>query len=500
MSAEHYDVLIVGAGISGIGAAWHLKHLSPDRTFVVVDGRDDLGGTWDLFRYPGIRSDSDMHTLGYRFKPWTAEKAIADGGSILEYLHETVEENGLAEHLRFGLHIARASWSTADARWTVEGTRKATGEPVVFTCNYLFMCSGYYSYDHGYTPEFAGRERFAGPIIHPQAWPEDLDYTDKRVVIIGSGATAMTLVPAMAPTAAHVTMLQRSPTYVVSRPDIDKLANGLRKVLPERVAYTVTRGKNITFQQLLYRSTRRAPERVKSMLLSQVRKELGPDYDVDKHFTPTYNPWDQRLCLVPNNDLFVAIRSGKASIVTDTIETFTEEGIQLASGEVLPADIIVTATGLRVVNPGEMSFVVDGDPVVFGDTWTYKGFAYSDVPNLAWSFGYINASWTLRSDLTCEYVCRLLNHLRDTSTDQCTPRLRPSDRNMPARPWIDDFPAGYLRRVMDQFPKQGDREPWLNPQNYRRDRKMFRKDPIDDGVMQFTRVPAKVREAVGVAD
>lgn len=491
MSNEHVDVLVVGAGISGIGAAYHLQTMCPDRTYLVVDGRDDLGGTWDLFRYPGIRSDSDMHTLGYRFKPWTADKAIADGASILEYLHETVAEYHIDEHLRFGIQLSSAAWSSEEARWTVTGHHRGTGEAIEFTCSYLFMCSGYYSYKSGHTPDFDGRDRFPGPVVHPQDWPEDLDYTDKRVVIIGSGATAMTLVPAMAPTAAHVTMLQRSPTYVVSRPDTDPVANALRKVLPAKAAYTVTRAKNIAFQHVLYRSTRRWPDRVKALLLAGVRKELGPDYDVDTHFTPDYDPWDQRLCLVPNSDLFASIRSGRASVVTDTITNFTEEGIELASGEVLEADIIVTATGLRLVTLGEMDFVVDGTPVDFSQTWTYKGFAYSDVPNLAWSFGYINASWTLRSDLVCEYVCRLLNHLRDSGTDQCTPRLRPSDRFMLERPWIDGFSAGYMQRVMHQFPKQGDREPWINSQSYRLDRKAFRHEPLDDGAMRFTRARAR---------
>ncbi|MFN8021044.1 MAG: NAD(P)/FAD-dependent oxidoreductase [Acidimicrobiales bacterium] len=488
---EHVDVVVVGAGISGIGAAYHLLTRCPDRTFTILDGRDDIGGTWDLFRYPGVRSDSDMHTLGYSFKPWTAEKSIADGPSIMAYLRETVAEHGIDRHIRFGHLVTNASWSSDDARWTVTATQRQTGETATITCNFLFMCSGYYSYRGGHTPEFAGRDDFRGTIVHPQAWPDDLDHTGKRVVVIGSGATAMTLVPAMADQAAHVTMLQRSPTYVVSAPDRDAIANTLRKVLPDKVAYEITRRKNVAMQQFLYGRTRTAPDKVKQTLLKRVRKEL-PGVDVDTHFTPRYNPWDERMCLVPNGDLFRSIRDGKASVVTDHIERFDETGIVLRSGEHLDADIIVTATGLELVTLGEVAFEVDGEPVDFSRTWTYKGMAYSDVPNLVSTFGYINASWTLRADLISEYVCRLLNHLRATGTDQCTPRLRPSDQGMPERPWIDDFSPGYIKRVLHLFPKQGDREPWINPQNYGRDKKMFRTSALDDGCMQFTR--ARVRE------
>ncbi len=487
MRVEHVDVLVVGAGISGIGAGYHLQTLSPHRSYAILEGRDDLGGTWDLFRYPGVRSDSDMHTLGYRFKPWTADKAIADGPSILAYLRETASQYGIDRHIRYGHQVRTAEWSSVDARWTVEAHRTDTDETVTLTCGYLFMCSGYYSYKAGYTPDFPGLERYTGQVVHPQAWPEDLDYAGKRVVVIGSGATAMTLVPAMADTAAHVTMLQRSPTYVVARPDVDRVANTLQKYLPEKVAYGLTRRKNIALQQMVYKRTRTDPDKVRDRLLQMVRDELGPDYDVERHFTPTYDPWDQRLCLVPNADLFEAIRGGRASVVTDQIETFTEHGIELASGEVLDADIVITATGLQLVTLGEMDFVVDGEPVDFSKTWTYKGLAYSDVPNLASSFGYINASWTLRADLTCEYVCRLLNHMEATGTVQCTPRLRPIDRSMTERPWIDQFTSGYMQRDMHRFPRQGDHEPWINPQDYGRDKKMFRKAPLDDGVMLFTR-------------
>jgi cation diffusion facilitator CzcD-associated flavoprotein CzcO len=487
MSVEHVDVIVVGAGISGIGAGYHLQAECPDRTYVILEGRGDLGGTWDLFRYPGVRSDSDMHTLGYRFKPWKAAQAIADGPAIMAYLRETASEFGIDRHIRFRHLVRRAEWSSDDARWTVTAERTDTGQSVTLTCSFLFMCSGYYSYRGGYTPELPGRERFHGRIVHPQEWPEDLEYAGQRVVVIGSGATAVTLVPALARTAGHVTMLQRSPTYVVSRPDTDAIANALRKVLPDDLAYRITRWKNITLQQLVYRRTRTHPEKVKARLLKGVRKELGPHFDVERHFTPTYDPWDERLCLVPNSDLFAAIRTGRASVVTDQIESFTERGIRLASGQELEADLIVTATGLQLVTLGEVDFVVDGEPVDFSRTWTYKGLAYSDVPNLASSFGYINASWTLRADLTCQYVCRLLNHLRATGTDQCTPRLRPSDHDMAARPWITGFSPGYIERSIHLFPKQGDREPWLNPQDYRRDRTLLGTAPVDDGVMRFTR-------------
>lgn len=497
---EHVDVLVIGAGISGIDAAYHLQTYCPDRSYLILEGRADIGGTWDLFRYPGIRSDSDMHTLGFGWKPWRAAKSIADGPSILGYLRETVAEHGIDRHIRFQHLATRAEWSSADATWTVHATRGDTGEQVRLTCNYLFMCSGYYSYKAGYTPEFPGRDRFGGEIVHPQEWPEDLDYEGKRVVVIGSGATAMTLVPAMAERAGHVTMLQRSPTYVVSRPDRDAIANTLRRVLPEDTAYAVTRWKNTQLQQFFYHRTRVAPDKVRQKLIDMVRKELGPEYDVDTHFTPRYDPWDQRLCLVPNSDLFKAIRSGRASVVTDTIDTFTEKGILLSSGTELEADIIVTATGLQLVTLGEMDFAVDGEPVDFSQTWTYKGLAYSGVPNLASSFGYIAASWTLRADLTCMYVCRLLNHMADTGADTCTPRLRLSDRDMPERPWIDDFSAGYIQRMLPALPKQGDRDPWVNPQNYRRDKKLLLEDPVDDGVMRFTRSAGRPESAGAAAD
>ena len=492
MTVERVDVVVVGAGLSGIGAGYHLQTMSPDRSYVILEGRDGLGGTWDLFKYPGVRSDSDMHTLGFSFKPWTEAKSIADGPSILAYLKETVAQFGIDQHIRYGQLVSKAEWSSDNATWTVTSTDKHTGESKTIECSFLFMCSGYYSYKKGHTPEFVGRERFTGTIVHPQEWPQNLDYAGKRVVVIGSGATAVTIVPSMAESAAHVTMLQRSPTYMVSRPDHDALANRMRKVLPEKMAYNITRFKNTWRQQLVYNKTRTDPDKVKKLLLGGIQLELGADYDVAKHFTPNYNPWDQRLCLVPNGDLFKAMREGKASVVTDHIASFTETGIQLASGEHLEADVIVTATGLELVTLGEMDFIVDGEQVDFSQTWTYKGFAYSDIPNMASTFGYINASWTLRSDLTAEYVCRLLNHMRKKGVAQCTPRLREQDRNMKQRPWIDGFSSGYMQRMMHRMPRQGDHEPWINPQNYRRDKKMFKHSPIDDGVMQFTKQSTRV--------
>jgi monooxygenase len=480
----HVDVLIVGAGISGIGAACHLRDKCPAKSFAILEARDAIGGTWDLFRYPGIRSDSDMHTLGFNFKPWREAKAIADGPAIRRYVNDTAREHGIDDHIRFGHRVRSASWSSKRAQWTV--TADHDGLTTSYTCSFLFMCGGYYSYDQGFTPHFEGVDQFNGTVVHPQFWPEDLDYQDKRVIVIGSGATAMTLVPAMAENGADVTMVQRSPTYVVSRPDRDAIANALRKFLPAAWAYAITRWKNVQLQRFFYRQTRVRPDKVKEKLLDGVRKQLGPDYDVDTHFTPRYNPWDQRLCLVPNADLFNAIKSGRAHVVTDRIERFTERGLLLKSGRELEADIIVTATGLELVVLSGVEFSVDGERVHFPDTWAYKGMMYSDVPNMAQTFGYINASWTLRADLTAEYVCRLLNHMDGIGMRQVTPTLRPEDQDMKARPWIDDFSAGYMQRVMHRFPKQGDRGPWRNTQNYAEDKRMVRREPIDDGALVFS--------------
>ena len=486
MTPEYFDVVIVGAGLSGVGAACHLQARCPGKSYVILEGRESMGGTWDLFRYPGIRSDSDMFTLGYSFKPWLDSKAIADGPSILKYVRETAAEHDIEKHVRYQHRVVKATWSSNDAVWDVEVRRVDTEETVVLRCNFMLMCAGYYRYEHGYLPEFKGRERFAGEIVHPQLWPEDLDYSGRKVVVIGSGATAMTLIPEMAKKAGHVVMLQRSPTYVISRPDKDIVANVLRRILPQKTAYAITRWKNIAMQQWLYHQTRRNPERVKRKLLKWVRKELGTDYDVETHFTPSYNPWDQRLCLVPNSDLFQAIRSRTASVVTDQIDTFTEKGILLRSGEELEADIIVTATGLDLLVLGDVQFVVDGEPVNFADTITYKGVMSSDVPNLISTFGYINASWTLRADLTAEYACRVIRYMDEAGYRQCTPRLRDGEFHMPKRPWIIGFSSGYIQRVLERLPKQGDHEPWINPQDYRRDKEMFRDCELEDGVLTFS--------------
>ena len=488
---NHVDVLVVGAGISGIGAGYFLQTMSPDRSYTILEGRADLGGTWDLFRYPGIRSDSDMHTLGYSFKPWTEAKTIADGPSILNYLRETAAEYGIADKIQYNHMVKRAEWSSETSTWTVDAEVGDAKTPTRFTCNFLYMCSGYYSYKGGYKPEFAGAEDFAGTIVHPQEWPEDLDYTGKKVVVIGSGATAVTIIPAIADQVESVVMLQRSPTYMVARPSVDEFGEKMRKYLPAKTAYAAKRKLNSWRGEFFYNQTRTKPEKVREQLLGLAREALGEE-EVAKNFTPSYNPWDQRLCLMPDGDFFEAIKGDNAWVVTDQIERFDQTGIQLESGERLDADIIVTATGLQLVTVGDMDFVVDGKPVDFADTWTYRGVGYSDVPNMASSFGYINASWTLRSDLISEFVCRLLNHMRDTGTKVCTPRLRPADMNMPERPWIDDFSSGYMARMMPLMPRQGDREPWTNPQRFSLDKKVLRKAALEDGAMIFSnpKVPA----------
>lgn len=485
MSREYFDVVIVGAGLSGIGSACHLRRQCPDKSFAILESRDVIGGTWDLFRYPGIRSDSDMHTLGYSFKPWKADKAIADGPAILDYVRETATEYGVDRHIRYGHKVVSASWSSEDAAWTLGIERADPEEAVEIRCNVLHVCAGYYRYDHCYLPEFEGYDRFRGPIIDPQQWPEDLDYTGKTMVVIGSGATAMTIVPAVSKDVRRVVMLQRSPTYVISRPDKDVVANALRKVLPEKAAYAITRWKNVAIQQWIYSHAKRKPGSARRKLIKWVRDALGPDYDVDTHFTPRYNPWEQRLCLIPNGDLFEAINSGKAEIVTDTIDRFTDNGIRLGSGRELQADIIVTATGLDLVVLGGASFEVDGQLVDFSNTFLYKGVMCSGVPNMVTTFGYINASWTLRADIIAEYVCRLINHMDDTGTRVCVPQLRPEDAAMPRRDWIEGFSSGYLQRVMQRLPRQGDRDPWINPQNYKKDRKMYRDATMEDGVLSF---------------
>jgi monooxygenase len=486
MSSEHVDVLIVGAGLSGIAAGYHLKHKCPGKTFAILEGRGAIGGTWDLFRYPGLRSDSDMYTLGYSFKPWTDPQAIADGPKILNYVRETAFENRLEETIRFHHRVRRASWSSSEARWTVEAERtigEGAIETVRFTCNFLFMCAGYYRYEGGYRPEFAGAGDFGGRMVHPQAWPDDLDYAGKRVVVIGSGATAVTLVPAMAKTAAHVTMLQRSPTYVVSRPAQDALANKLRRQLPAKLAYHLIRWRNVMFSMYFFQLSRRKPQRVKELILGGVRRALGADYDVATHFTPRYNPWDQRLCLVPDGDLFKAIRDKRASVVTQEIDRLTERGIALKDGSEIEADIIVTATGLVLQVLGGIEVTVDGRAVDFSKTLNYKGMMYSDVPNLAAALGYTNASWTLKCDLTCEYVCRLINYMDRHGYKQCMPHN--DDSTIKPLPSLS-FTSGYVQRAVAELPKQGDRRPWRLYQNYALDIVSLRFGKVDDGVMRYS--------------
>lgn len=479
---EHFDVLVVGAGLSGISAAYHLQQQSPDRSFAILEGRRDLGGTWDLFRYPGIRSDSDMHTLGFRFRPWTGAKAIADGPSILSYLRDTAREHGIDRHIRYEHRVSGADWSTADARWTVTVEVGPGRGRTQLTCNFLFLCAGYYDYDRGHAPVFAGSEDFQGRIVHPQFWPEALDHADKRVVVIGSGATAVTLVPELSRTAAHVTMLQRSPTYIVARPSEDAVANWLRLWLPGGAAYALTRAKNVALGLFFYRQMRRHPQAARRRLLGWVREHLGPDVDVDRHFTPRYDPWDQRLCLVPDADLFTAVREGAADVVTDTIERFTSTGIRLASGQELAADIVVTATGLELKLMGGITLTVDGRAVDPSASYMYKGMMLSDVPNLALTFGYTNASWTLKADLTSAYVCRLLNTMRARGVRQATPRV--GDPDMGAEPFLD-FTSGYVQRAAAMLPKQGARAPWRLHQNYMRDYWTLRLGSVDDD-MEFS--------------
>ncbi|MGZ4841063.1 MAG: flavin-containing monooxygenase [Candidatus Angelobacter sp.] len=488
---EHFDVLIIGAGLSGIDAAHHLQKFCPRKSYVILEQRERIGGTWDLFRYPGIRSDSDMLTMGYSFRPWTHPKAISPGEDIREYITATARDEGIDRNIRFRHQIKRAEWSSQDAKWTVEAVKQSSGsgkndvheEPVTLTCNFLFCCAGYYRYSAGYLPEFPNTARFAGRMIHPQAWPETLDYAGKRVVVIGSGATAVTLVPAMAKTAGHVTMLQRSPTYVISAPEKDRIANFLRHIMPAMWAYRLSRWKNVSFMTYIYQLSQRFPNFVKKGIIKKAQKQLGTDFDVETHFTPRYRPWEQRMCLIPDADMFEAIKSGRASVVTDQIETFTERGILLKSGKELEADIIVTATGLAMQAFGGMELTVDKQRVDPGQVLAYKGVMMSGVPNFASVFGYINASWTLKADLICNYACRLLNFMDRKGVLQVTPR--PVDESAVA-PFVENFTPGYIQRALASWPKQGRKKPWRVYQNYLRDTISLKWTRVDDEGLEFS--------------
>jgi monooxygenase len=482
---EHVDVLIVGAGLSGIGAGAHLQRNCPGKTYAILESREAIGGTWDLFRYPGIRSDSDMFTLGYSFKPWNDEDSIAAGEKIRDYIRETAREYRVEDRIRFGHKVISAEWSSEEALWTVRAERG--GETVELTCDFFYGCTGYYRYDEGFSPEFPGAERFEGQIVHPQHWPEDLDYRGKRVVVIGSGATAVTLIPAMAPETEHITMLQRSPGYVVTLPGQDPVAKGLRKVLPSKVVYPIVRWKNVLTQMAFYQLSRRAPRFTRKLIRRGVERQLPPDFDIDGTFEPRYNPWDERVCLVPGGDLFTALRSGKAEVVTDTIETFTEKGIELTSGPVLEADIIVTATGLNLLVVGGIEIKVDGERKEFKDLVGYKGAMFGGVPNLAIALGYTNASFTLKCDLVSQFVCRLLNHMDARGYRVATPRE--PDPGTAREPFID-LKSGYVLRALDQLPMQGETHPWRLHQNYARDIRLFKHGPIDDEIV-FSRGPAE---------
>jgi cation diffusion facilitator CzcD-associated flavoprotein CzcO len=491
-AADHVDVLIVGAGLSGIGAACHLRDECPDKTYAVLESRGAIGGTWDLFRYPGIRSDSDMFTLGYAFRPWKDSKAIADGPAIRRYIEDTAREYGVEEKIRFHHQVLSAEWSTDEGRWTVTARRTDTGETVRLTCSWLAVCSGYYRYDEGFRPEFPGEERFAGRLIHPQHWPEDLDVTGKRVVVIGSGATAVTLLPSLADEAEHVTMLQRTPSYILSLPGRDPLAQLLRKRLPVRLAYPIVRWKNVLLSTALYQFSRRRPAAARRLFRRLTQKQLPPGFDVDTHFNPPYDPWDQRLCLVPDGDLFRTLRKGTTSIVTGRIATFTETGIELESGEHLDADIVVSATGLNLLTMGGMSLTVDGAPVDVSEKVSYKGMMLSGVPNFSMVIGYTNASWTLKADLINRYVCRLVNHLDEHGYVSATPVAPPEGADQP----FLDLASGYVQRSLADLPKQGARTPWRLHQNYLRDVRLMRRGPLDDEGMTFQRRTPRTEKAV----
>jgi cation diffusion facilitator CzcD-associated flavoprotein CzcO len=481
---RNFDVLVIGAGLSGICAGYHLQTQSPGKSYAILEGRSEIGGTWDLFRYPGIRSDSDMFTMGFSFRSWRDAKAIADGPSILKYLHDTAQENGIDRKIRFQHRVQSASWSSDDSLWTVETLVGPEKKPIRYTCRFLYLCSGYYDYASGHTPRFEGAQDFQGRIIHPQHWPQDLDYTGKRIVVIGSGATAVTLVPSMAGKAAHVTMLQRSPTYIVSLPAEDRVAQFIRRLLPENAAHRTIRWKNVLLGLYFFQLCRRAPGYAKRMFLRRITQELPPGFDIETHFTPRYNPWDQRVCLVPDSDLFLAIKSGKVSVVTDQITRFTSQGILLQSGTELPADIIVTATGLKMLACGGIRLSVDGEPAEPGGLVTYKGLMLSNVPNCAMCVGYTNASWTLRADLTSMYVCRLINFMDRHGYKKCVP----SDGEcLTQEQPLLGLTSGYVLRGVDQFPKQGSKAPWIFRQNYLYDMLALRFRRIDDGTLKFSK-------------
>ena len=489
MAPEHFEVLIMGAGLSGIGAAYHLQKLCPSKSYVILEQRKQIGGTWDLFRYPGIRSDSDMLTMGYSFRPWTHPRAISPGDDIRNYIADTARDAGITHNIRFQHEIKHASWSSQHAKWSVSAVRRLPDgreEPVTLTCNFLLSCAGYYRYSAGYSPEFPNASRFQGRMVHPQAWPEDLDYAGKRVVIIGSGATAVTLLPALARTAGHVTMLQRSPTYIVSLPEQDRIANWLRRFLPGMWAYRLSRWKNVGYMTYVYQLARRYPNFVKKGILKKISEHLGPNYDVETHFNPRYDPWTQRLCLVPDADLFEAIKANRASVVTGHIETFTEKGILLKSGKELEADIIITATGLVMQMFGGIELSVDGQRVDPGAALAYKGVMMSGVPNLASVFGYINASWTLKADLISTYVCRLLNFMDRKGVRQVTPKNR---GERAAANFVENFSSGYVERAVANWPKQGSKSPWRVYQNYFRDFVSLKWASLDDGALEFSNPP-----------
>ena len=480
-SANYFDVIVVGAGLSGIGAAHYLQTDCPNKTYALLEMRDTIGGTWDLFRYPGIRSDSDMYTLGYAFRPWTSPKAIADGGSILKYIRDTAKEEGIEKNIRYNHKIISSKWSSKKKLWTVDVERTDTKKIIQFTCNFLLMCSGYYNYEHGYTPNFKGADQFKGQIIHPQKWTADIDYTNKKVIVIGSGATAVTLVPELSKKAEKVIMLQRSPSYIASAPSEDKIANFSRKILPSKIAYSLSRWRKVITGLFFYNLAKKKPHWVKKAIKNGTQKALGKDYNVKKHFTPKYNPWEERFCLVPDGDLFIALKKGKAEIVTDHIEQFTETGILLKSGETLKADIIVTATGLDMKFMADLKVTIDDKKINAKDLYVYRGTMLSNVPNLALITGYTNASWTLKSDLTSQFVCRLINHMDKTNTREVVPELNEHLDDIP----LIDFSSGYIERAKGKLPKQGTKKPWKLNQNYAKDIVNFRYAKLDDDVLKF---------------